>query len=113
MQPSETDCHCRGSAVGRRATEQASSLRNERELSRILEGLDRQIHIQLGPVKVIPVKQLDIENNARRRSLEPREVRAGKEVLVPACEYPDPVIDGDSVIVPVRQRDAQRATRRP
>jgi hypothetical protein len=56
---------------------------------RLIQGGEAEIYVKVRPVKVIPVKKLDIQNLINCCGPEPRELFIGKEVLLVLKQEPE------------------------
>ena len=52
---------------------------NEREALRVLNGLQREVSIQIGPIEVMGVKEFNVQEFADGNVREPGEILEGKE----------------------------------
>ena len=56
---------------------------NEREALRVLNGLQREVNIQIGPIEVARMKELDVHKLADGCVLEPGKVFEGQQEFAP------------------------------
>ena len=63
---------------------------NQRERFRILKGSDIKIDIEIGPRKMISVKELNIQDLINRGAPEPGKIPIGKKVLLVFHKKPEP-----------------------
>ncbi len=58
---------------------------------RISNGLQGKVHVQIGPIKMMGVKQLHIHKPRYGHILEPRKIREGQEQFLPVHQQPKAV----------------------
>ena len=58
----------------------------------MIDGLDRHVDIEIGPIQMVRMRQLDVAELADRNLSEPGEVLEGQEALLLPEQEPEPVL---------------------
>lgn len=58
----------------------------------MLDGLDREVHIEVGPVQMVGMGQLDVQQLSHRNILEPREILEGQEQFPALDQEPESML---------------------
>jgi hypothetical protein len=69
-----------------------SSAVDERKGLRSGEGIKTQVHVEIGPVKMVAVEQLHVHNLIHRGPTKPRKIHVGKKIFLIGDEDPEPML---------------------
>lgn len=79
-------------AIRRRPRSVWAHLAHQREALGVVDALDREVDVEIGPVEMMRVRKLNVAELANRHFAEPGEVVEGEEALAVVEQQPEAVL---------------------